>query len=403
MQVAKRYQQALIDGLDRPLTHAASLPNLFYTESTVLRHELDVLADRQWRLLAADGQIPHPGDVMPVTLSGMPLVLVRGRDGKVRCFHNVCKHRGVPLVNTAARGATSLKCQYHSWRYALDGSLDRASHFNGINDHRLCHVDASCLNLDEVRCETWHGLVCVNPGGHAAPMADAMASLDARWREYDFPQLRYGGTLSYRVAGNWKLVVENFLDSYHNPFVHPVLNKASLWDEHYPIVEASYFGVGTHVYDAALAGHGGLPTFRGLTSQRAHGAEYLCVSPTLMLGLHADYLFVLSVDPVDAQTTDENVYFFFVEHDEPSDDTIAIRNKVLANWDRINREDLPIIEGMQLCRRSPAYGSASFSPFHEGPLHGFQRSLATLMADHATLAQGVLDAQANQHSDFVEA
>ena len=388
MQAAQRYQHVLTQHLAKPLEHATSLPAAFYTDPEIFAHELAVLDERHWRVAAAGGQVARPGDVLPVTLSGMPLLVTRDRDGTPGCFHNICKHRGVPLVSERASDVHSIRCPYHAWRYGLNGTLERASHFNGIHDH---HVDAShraCLELDRVRSASWNGLVCVNPGGRAAPLADTLAALDRRWHDYDFSQLQYGGALHYRVHGNWKLVVENFLDSYHNPFVHPALNKASLWNEHYPVVDAHFCGVGTHVYDAATAGHGGLPTVAGLSPQRARGAEYLLASPTLMLGLHADYLFVLTVDPVDVQTTDEHVYFFFVgapsagtpaAHDD-GDPLEAIRERVRANWDRINREDLPMIEGMHACRRSPGYRPGPFSPFHEGPLHAFQLSLARRMA-----------------------
>ncbi|MBY8610651.1 aromatic ring-hydroxylating dioxygenase subunit alpha [Burkholderia arboris] len=363
MQAAQRYQDVLTQHLVKPLEYATSMAAAFYTDPEIFAHELAVLDERHWRVAAAGGQVARHGDVLPVTLSGMPLLVTRDRDGTPGCFHNICKHRGVPLVSERASDVHSIRYPYHAWRYGLNGTLERASHFNGIHDH---HVDAShraCLELDRVRSASWNGLVCVNPGGRAAPLADTLAALDRHRHDYDFSQVQYGGALHCRGHGNLKLVVENFLDSYRHQFVHPALNKASLWNEHYPVVDAHFFGVGTQVYDAATAGHGGLPTFAGLSPQRACSAEYRLPSPTLMLGLHADYLFVLAVDPVDVLTINEHVYFFFIgepsagapaAHDD-GDPLDVIRMRVRANWDRINREDVPTIEGMQACRCSPGH------------------------------------------------
>jgi choline monooxygenase len=381
MNPIQLYQAALNERLDHPLATASSLDNAFYTSPEIFGAEMDALSARTWRVLAAEGQFPEPSSVRAVTMSGQSLILARGADGKVRSFHNVCKHRGVPLVTECATAIKAMRCPYHGWRYRLDGTLERASHFNGIGDHRVCNTRLGTLDLDEVRCSTWNGLVFANPGDEAQPLALAMEAISRRWGEYDFTQFEYGGELHYQIAGNWKLVVENFLDSYHNPFVHPALNKASSWKAHYPIVEPQYFGVGSNVYQSDVAGHGGLPILAGLSPEGQRRAEYLAVSPTLMMGLHADYLFVLTIDPIDAQTTDEHVYFFFVGADKDNPQVKSARRNVLENWDRINREDIPVVEGMQSCRHSPVYGPSVFSPFHEGPMHAFQRHIAELIVN----------------------
>ena len=381
MNPIQSYQAALTERLDHPLAAASSLDNDFYTNPQIFAAEMDALSARTWRVLAAEGQFPKPNSVRAVTMSGQSLALTRAADGTIRCFHNVCKHRGVPLVTEPASAIKAMRCPYHGWRYRLDGTLERASHFNGIGDHRVCNARLNSLDLDEVRCAMWNGLVFANPGGEAQPLSLTMDALNRRWSEYDFTQFEYGGELHYQIAGNWKLVVENFLDSYHNPFVHPTLNKASSWKAHYSIIEQEYFGVGSNVYHADIAGHGGLPILAGLSPQGQRRAEYLCVTPTLMLGLHADYLFVLTIDPIDAQTTDEHVYFFFVGADKDDPQVRSARKNVLEAWDRINREDIPVVEGMQSCRYSPNYGSSVFSPFHEGPMHAFQRQIAELMVN----------------------
>ncbi|RZS76873.1 choline monooxygenase [Phyllobacterium myrsinacearum] len=381
MNPVQLYQAALHEQLDQPLATATSLDSVFYTSPDVFAAEMEALSSRTWRVVAAAGQLSQPNSVHSLTMTGQPLVVTRAADGTIRCFHNVCKHRGVPLVTESATAIKAMRCPYHGWRYRLDGTLERASHFNGIGDHRVCNTGLSSLDLDDIRCATWNGLVFANAGGEAPPLTATMQALDTRWHEYDFTQFEYGGDLHYRLAGNWKLVVENFLDSYHNPFVHPALNKASSWKAHYPIVEPDYFGVGSNVYQSDVAGHGGLPILTGLSPAGQRRAEYLCVTPTLMLGLHADYLFVLTIDPIDAQTTDEHVYFFFVGADKDDPKVKSARRNVLENWDRINREDIPVVEGMQVCRNASPYGTSVFSPFHEGPMHAFQRQVAQLMAN----------------------
>ncbi len=404
--------QVTLDELTRPIEQAFPLVNQFYTEPSLFRYEWESIGEQCWQVVATEAQIAKPGDILPLTVAGFPILLTRDAQGQLHAFHNACKHRGAVLATEKSQQKASIVCPYHAWRYALDGRLICASHFNGLRDHRIQSLNPRLQNqkisvlkeeivgrerqdqeikngeevegLTPIRVDQWHQLIFINLGSKAPPLSEVMQPINQRWQAYPLSQMKYGGGLNYKLHANWKLIVENFIDSYHNPFVHPSLNKASPWGEHYSIVEDSYFGVGTRLYDANLVGHSGLNKFNGLPNSLHKSAEYLHLFPNLMMGLHADYLFVFTVNPIDVSTTEENIWFFFAPASSTDENHTQAKEQAIKNWDRVNREDIPIVEGMHRVRTSSTFTSTAFnggcfSPFHEKTLQAFQQKWAKTM------------------------
>jgi choline monooxygenase len=310
------------------------------------------------------------------------VVVVRTEAG-VRAFHNVCRHRGMQLVGEKQKHRPRLVCRYHSWTYELDGKLAMTPFFAGPDNHESPCIDRGRMGLEPVRCESWNDLIFVNPSRTAPSLAEHLEPLTRRWAHYDFSLLRYGGACRFDVAANWKLAVENFLESYHLPFAHPTLNAASKMEAHYSIVEDLYLGQGSHGYESKIASHADLPRFPGLTAAQQKTAEYPTLLPNLMLGLHPDYLFVFGVDPVAPDRTAETFYFYFIGEAAVSDAFADARKSVLELWRKTNLEDITVVEGMQIGRRSPGYHDGRFSPYHEVTTHEFQRRIANQLANRA--------------------
>lgn len=380
MNVADVLSPELIEAINRKTEDAICLPNEAYTSAEFLEAERKRLFFDGWTFAAIGAQLANRGDVLPVTVAGLPILLVRGKDGEVNAFHNVCRHRGVQLVAEPQKRRPMLVCRYHSWTYGLDGSLVRTPYFSGPGNHESPCLDRGKMGLERVRAEVWNDLVFINLSGAAPPLAQHMAPLSARWAHYDMSLLRHGASCTFELAANWKLAMENFLESYHLPFAHPTLNAASKMEEHYSMVEDLYLGQGSYRYDPQAVGSAALPRFPGLTAAQQTVAEYPTLLPNLMLGIHPDYLFVFGVDPVAPDRTSEIFHFYFIGEAATAPEFAAARERVVALWQKTNREDMTMVEGMQIGRRSPGYHDGRFSPYHEVTTHEYQRRIVNLLA-----------------------
>lgn len=355
----------------RPVAEASGLPNAHYTDPAMHLRERQRLFFDGWAGLATAAEVPEPGDARPVDYLGVPLLLIRARDGQVRVFQNICRHRGMILIAEPRRIEGALRCPYHSWCYGTDGRLVATPHVGGpgMNTHEA--VDKATLGLIEVRSHVWRDVVWINLSGDAADFATANADLIARWSDFDRP-LHHGGDdsrFTLTVRSNWKLAVENFCESYHLPWVHPGLNAYSRLEDHYEIAAPGRFsGQGSTLYrqirDAAGAT---FPDFPALPDRWDTAAEYVAVYPNVLLGVHRDHAFAIVLQPLSQGETAEHVHFYY-----PTPDTDpALRAANTAQWKTVFEEDIFVVEGMQKGRAAPGFDGGRFSPAMDAPTHCF--------------------------------
>jgi choline monooxygenase len=200
-----------------------TLPYDWYTDPAVLRVEQERVFARSWQYAARLDQVAEPGQLTTAYAGTLPVVLARARDGELRGFVNVCRHRGHPLCEGDDRRET-IQCPYHAWTYGLDGSLRSAP-----RSDREAGFDRSALALVPVSVAAWGPFVFVNPDPEAAPLADHLGDLPARLADggLDVHALRFHSRdVADDYACNWKVCVENFLECYHCSVAHPSLTKA---------------------------------------------------------------------------------------------------------------------------------------------------------------------------------
>ena len=364
---------------------ASGLPNYAYTSEDFFRWEQETLFANTWTCIGDTCSVPNPGDLKPVNSLGLPLVMVRNKASAVRVFHNVCSHRGNELVWSACHVKGLIRCPYHSWTYTLDGALQGTPHIGGTGVHEVESVDKRRLGLREVRSAVWMGLVFVNVSGDAPDFDDHIAPLQQRLDTFaspeQFQQLRPAAThgeLTIDFAGNWKLCVENNLESYHLPWVHPGLNAISKLENHYHFQQDNLFaGQGSKDYDHTRDNARQFPTLEGWP-QRV--AEYPSLFPNVFLGLHCDHYWTRIVEPVSAQRSLDHLRLYYLgdaAEDEVFDDARAAR---LASWTQVFKEDIGVVEGMQRGRKSPAFSGGVFSPVMDDLSHHFARWVATTLS-----------------------
>ncbi|MEQ9643365.1 MAG: SRPBCC family protein [Alphaproteobacteria bacterium] len=376
------------DRVLRPIAEASGLPNEAYTGDAYAIYERDAVLARTWTCIGMAAQVPNPGDVRPVSLLGLPLILLRDHDGRIKVFHNVCSHRGMELVAQAGTLRQRIRCPYHSWTYDLDGRLRTTPGIGGPGRNTCAGFDKGRHGLRAVRTAVWFDVVFVNLSGDAPAFADHVAPLAERWSDFDPALLRHGGpdsSLTFEVGCNWKLAVENYCESYHLPSVHPALNRYSKIQDHYSIErDGSFAGQGSRRYAPRLSADGSaLPRFPDLPTAWDGAAEYVALFPNVLLGIHGDHFFAIHLEPLGPARTLEHLELYYVGEAALGDDFAELRAANTAAWRSVFEEDIAVVEGMQRGRASPAFAGGVFSPAMDGPTHCFH-----CWAANAALASG---------------
>ena len=363
-----------------PIDTAHGLPNAVYIDQDMAQLEQQKVFAKQWAALTTGKNLPKPGCVMPVNFLGMPLLVTRTKDNAIKVFENVCRHRGMILVDEAKRLNGPITCPYHAWSYDLDGHLHATPHIGGPDVHEHASVDKECLSLNEVRSHVWLDIVFVNIDGMAPAFDEMHADVIARWAEFDKPLYHSGADSSFSLTlrSNWKLAVENYCESYHLPFVHPGLNSYSRLEDHYNIEGPGHFsGQGSLVYNPSLDDSGKtFPNFKGLDSKWDTAAEYLALYPNVLLGVHRDHVFNIILMPDAVNQTTELVEIYYSDPAAIEDSYAPMRQKNSAMWKEIFIEDIGVVEGMYKGRSAPKYDGGKFSPVMDGPTHYFHKWVA---------------------------
>jgi phenylpropionate dioxygenase-like ring-hydroxylating dioxygenase large terminal subunit len=370
---------ALADVL-APIERAHGLPNAHYVDPVTIAAENRACLETTWSAIAVGAEVPEPGDAKPISFLGQPLLLLRDDQGAIRVFYNICRHRGMILVEEPRKIEGAIRCPYHSWCYAKDGRLVATPHVGGPGQNAHPGIDRATLGLAPVRMHVWRDVVFVNLSGDAAPFEDIHADLIARWAEFDQPMYHGGpdSTFTLEVQTNWKLAVENYCESYHLPWVHPGLNSYSRLEDHYHIeAPGAYSGQGSYVY-RQLRGtmEETFPDFAGLSETWDTGAEYVALYPNVLLGVHRDHAFAIILEPVAHNFTREHIHIYYAT--PKTDETLRAKNA--TQWKSVFIEDIFVVEGMQRGRFASGFDGGRFSPAMDGPTHCFHAWVASRMS-----------------------
>ena len=205
--------------LQAPIETARGLPRAAYASDEFYELEQERLFPRTWQGVSFVDDVAEPGDAIPITVSGLPLILVHDRKGKIRCFHTVCRHMSTFVQQKPEKGLSNQQCPYHAWTWDLEGNLKATPYFDGTPNSENFNVDPEKNGLVPVRCDVWNKVVFVNLEGNAAPLAEYLAPAIKMVDDFDLSDLRIAHRLSWEFDANWKLVNENW-EVYHHVWVH---------------------------------------------------------------------------------------------------------------------------------------------------------------------------------------
>ena len=348
------------DLVPQPLAHATALPARFYVDPSLPALERRAVFDRSWQLIAHVCQLRDAGDHVIADLAGLPVLAVRGADAEIRVFHNVCRHRAGPIAQCDGLAAKSLRCRYHGWTYALDGQLKSAPEMGTALD-----FDASDIRLPQLQVRTWQGLVFAAAGALPMDLDALVAGIDARIGNARGLE-RYGHhqRVGYDIACNWKVYVDNYLEGYHLPHVHPELNRM----------------LDYRSYVTELADLHSLQWSPLESSDTLYGngdALYYWLWPNTMLNILPGRLQTNRIVPlaVDRCRVEFDFYYASEQSSDDSGEARAKREADLKFSDAVQHEDLGICEDVQRGLASGSYVAGRLNPLRESAVHHFQELL----------------------------
>ena len=345
-----------------PLTDASTIPAPWYVDARIAELERQTVFSKTWQMMGRLDQVEKPGQFVTAAVAGEPIVVVRGSDGALRGFFNVCRHHAAAVVTEPCGQTSILHCPYHGWNYGLDGSLKGMPEFDGVRN-----FDRQQNGLLPVRAEAWEKFVFINLDPQAAPLEAFLGGLVKRVAPLNVGELHYFDTRTYDIHCNWKVFVDNYLDGgYHVPHLHKGLNSVLDYKE-YTIenLDRSCLQSSPMVAsgeDQATA-----------TTRRGDRAWYFWQYPNLMINCYQGYMDTNLVIPVDVDHCRVIFDFYFADVSPACHD---YNQQSVAVGDAVQDEDQGICEAVQRGLKSRAYGAGRLSVRREAGEHLFHRLLA---------------------------
>jgi choline monooxygenase len=346
-----------------PLSEASTIPAPWYVDPRIADLESRTVFSKTWQVIGRTDQVEKPGDFLSFTLAGEPLVAVRGNDGILRAFYNVCRHHAAAVVTEPCGHAQILHCPYHGWNYGLDGSLKGMPEFEGVKN-----FERAANGLVPVKVATWEKFVFVNLDQKAESLEQFLGGLIQRMAPLQVAKLHYFGTRVYDIACNWKVFVDNYLDGgYHVPHLHKGLSSVLDYKQYTIENEDRYCLQSSPMVqsdeDAATG-----------ATRKGDRAWYFWQYPNFMINCYAGYMDTNLVVPIDVDHC--RVIFDFYFADVTSEAARKYNEESIAVGDRVQGEDLGICEAVQRGLKSRAYGAGRLSVRREAGEHLFHRLLA---------------------------
>jgi Rieske 2Fe-2S family protein len=334
-----------------------TLPGRYYTDPAIFELEKRNIFERQWQYVCRAEDVPAPGRFVRTVIGNENVIVVRGRDGELRAFLNVCRHRGSTLCLTDSGDVgRSIRCPYHSWTYRLDGSLMSAPNWRS-----MAAADKADFGLHPVHLGEWHGMVWLNLAENPEPLEDLVwPQLDfrlggdrARFARYDMASLIVGRRIDYTVAANWKIIQENFQECYHCSAIHPEL--VDTLPAFRSLALATYDAQG-YVFapdkaSFSVSGSAVLPRLPGLEDRDDRKYYGMVMRPNCFLSLLPDHVIAHRFEPAGPELTTVVCEWLF----PPSTVAGYDLSDTVEFFHRVNEQDFAASEWCQPNMKSRAY------------------------------------------------
>lgn len=347
---------------DASLEEAFTIPAAWYLDPRIEELERARVFGGNWIAVGRADQVAAPGQFFTLDLAGEPLVIVRGADGKLRAFFNVCRHHAAAVASAPYGAVQHLRCPYHGWTYGLDGTLKGTPEFAGV-----CNFDRAANGLIPIRVSTWEQFVFVTLNEAAPSLDKFLGNLPAKMAPLSLGKLRFFERKTYTLACNWKVYVDNYLDGgYHVPHLHKGLNSVLDYKE-YTIENSEHYSLQS---SPLVASSEDATVAATRTGDRAY---YYWTYPNFMVNIYEGVMDTNLVLPLTPDKCLVQFDFYFADIGETrkrhNADSIVVS-------ERVQDEDVAICESVQRGLRSRAYSAGRLSVRRESGEHLFHRLLA---------------------------
>jgi choline monooxygenase len=339
------------------IARASTLPSRWYSSPEVLEAEQRRVFGRTWQLVGRADQLQQSGDYFTAVVGKEPVVVRRAEDGTIHSMSNVCRHRAGPVATGSGR-SRAFRCGYHGWTWDGDGRLAHCPEFDAVED-----FDRASVRLPQFRTDTWLGLIFVCLSDEAPPLREVLGELTSALDENRYDRFPLAARKEWTIACNWKVYVDNYLEGYHIPIVHPGLFREIDYTR-YRTETARYYSI----QHAPLK----RPERIRVTGS-SDEALYFWLFPNLMLNVYPDNFSTNLILPLDERRT-ITIFDWY----SGSDPGAALRETV-AFSDEIQLEDIDICEAVQRGLESSAYDSGRYSVQRENGVHHFHGLMAEFL------------------------
>lgn len=339
-----------------PLARARSMPAGFYTDPAIFAAERTKIFLRDWFFLAREETLPDSGDYRAFDSAGGPIVLVRGSDGVLRCFANYCRHRGSIMLEGKGNCGRRIICPYHAWSYFNDGRL------YGCPDMKDAEgFDRTENGLVPLDLEIWAGFVFARFARSGPSLLEHLGDLPDRLASHHPADMRHTWTATLDVAANWKLILENAMETYHTGIVHK--NSVGAQQSRTLATTGNWICIQVISGSSIATLSKTVPPFdpiEGLDEDARVGTYFTVAFPTMQFAVAQDCLWWLNTVPLATDRTILEVGGCFPAQRLQQPDFAVRAAPYYERWEMVAREDVGILEKQQ-----KALGSALYRP---GPL-----------------------------------
>lgn len=355
-----------------PIENAKTLPAEVYTSKEWYDREIETIFMKSWLLATREEEIPNPGDYTRVDLVGIPIIIVRDREGTIRALSATCRHRGSELASGKGN-CRSLVCPYHAWSYSLSGELLSAPSMKDA-----VGFEKSNYNLPVIRSETWGGFVFINFDDAAETLLESLGDLPSRFASYDFANMKVTKKWENRFNANWKVWVENSREGYHVGTVH----RGSL-NTYYPGAKVKKFNAmgvpGVYEINTSNNENGlyvprnkTLPFVEGLSKEDTESTHFVIHYPHLLLNVPPDRITFHQYFPEGPEWTRIVTWCCFPQSTIDREDfEKEAEEKYYPPMELFIKEDKDICEVVQRGLVSRFMSPGRFSPDQEKTVHEF--------------------------------
>ncbi|MEU5322288.1 aromatic ring-hydroxylating dioxygenase subunit alpha [Streptomyces sp. NPDC021056] len=360
-----------------PLSLIATLSGEHYTDPGIFALEQERIFEAMWFCVTRASELAKPGSFRTYQVGRESVLITRSRDGSVKAFLNVCRHRGAKLcTEEAGEVKRAFQCPYHAWTYGLDGKLIAAPNLTSMPD-----IDRTEYGLVNIHVREWLGYVWVcladtppsfeeDVVGEVVSRLGDVESID----RYDIDNLRLGRRITYDVKANWKLIIENFMECYHCATIHPELTEvlpefADGYAAQYYVGRGAEFG--EDVQGFTVDGSEGLDRIPGVAEEQDRRYYAITVRPQVFINLVPDHVIFHRMYPLSVDRTIVECDWLYLPHVVESGKDVA---RSVELFHRVNQQDFDACERTQPGMSSRVYAKGGVlvpSEHHIGEFHAW--------------------------------